>query len=103
MLQIREISHINLAAKEQDVTLTIDAFYGIVIFMQLTQKEHNPPHIHAVYGEYEATFLVADCSLLKGEFPSKGTALVQEFISLHREELANMWETGVYKKLPPIK
>ena len=33
----------------------------------------------------------------------KGTALVQEFISLHREELANMWETGVYKKLPPIK
>ena len=83
--------------------LTIAAFYGIVIFMHLTQKEHNPPHIHAVYGEYEATFLVADDSLLKGEFPSKGTALVQEFISLHREEFANMWETGVYKKLSPIK
>ena len=60
--------------------------------MHLTQKEHNPPHIHAIYGEYEATFVVADGSLLKGEFPSKGTALVQEFISLHREELANMWD-----------
>lgn len=75
----------------------------IAAFLHLAQKEHNPSHIHAIYGKYEATFVVADGSLLKGEFLSKGTALVQEFISLHREELASMWETGVYKKLPPIK
>lgn len=33
---------------------TICQFYGIIILMHLTRKEHNPPHIHAYYGEYEA-------------------------------------------------
>lgn len=28
--------------------------------MHLTQKEHNPPHIHAIYGEQEATFFIKD-------------------------------------------
>ena len=26
---------------------TISSFYGIIILMHLTSKEHNPPHIHA--------------------------------------------------------
>lgn len=30
----------------------ISKFYGIVIKMYFRQKEHNPPHIHAFYGEY---------------------------------------------------
>ena len=82
---------------------TIATFYGIVIFMHLTEKEHNPPHIHAIYGNYEATFAVADGGILKGKFPSKGTTLVQEFVALHRDELLTMWDTGIYKKLPPLK
>ena len=26
-------------------------FYGIIIRMYFLQSEHNPPHIHAIYGE----------------------------------------------------
>ena len=37
---------------------TICQFYGILILMHLTRKEHNPPHIHAYYGDYEATFIL---------------------------------------------
>jgi len=37
---------------------TISSFYGIFILMHLTRKEHNPPHIHAIYGDYEATFIL---------------------------------------------
>ena len=37
---------------------TISSFYGIIILMHLTSKEHNPPHIHAIYGEYEAIFYI---------------------------------------------
>ncbi|MBO4424281.1 MAG: DUF4160 domain-containing protein, partial [Spirochaetales bacterium] len=33
---------------------TISAFYGIIIFMNVRKKEHNPPHIHAITSEYEA-------------------------------------------------
>ena len=28
--------------------------------MHLTQKEHNPPHIHAIYDEQEAMFFIKD-------------------------------------------
>lgn len=29
----------------------LSRFYGIVIRMYFQQAEHNPPHIHALYGE----------------------------------------------------
>ncbi|MDR1292850.1 MAG: DUF4160 domain-containing protein [Clostridiales Family XIII bacterium] len=30
----------------------ITRFYGVVIKMFFIQSEHNPPHFHALYGEY---------------------------------------------------
>lgn len=30
----------------------ISSFFGIVIYMYF--KDHNPPHFHAIYGEYNA-------------------------------------------------
>ena len=47
---------------------TISSFYGIFILMHLTRKEHNPPHIHAIYGDYEATFYIEDGEIYKGNF-----------------------------------
>ncbi len=34
-------------------------------------KEHNPPHIHAYYGDDEAEFLISNGELAKGSFPKK--------------------------------
>ncbi len=33
---------------------TISSFSGIVIVMYLKNKEHNPPHIHAITQDYAA-------------------------------------------------
>ena len=81
----------------------ISSFYGILILMHLTRKEHQPPHIHAYYGEYEATFKISDGELLYGTFPEKGRRLVKEFILLNQQDLLEMWETEMYKKLPPLR
>jgi len=81
---------------------TISQFYGILILMHLTRKEHNPPHIHAYYGEYEASFSIADGEILFGKFPVSGIELVKRFIFKYQKELIKMWEDEVYKKLPPI-
>ena len=81
----------------------ISSFYGILILMHLTRKEHQPPHIHAYYGEYEATFKISDGELLNGTFPEKGQRLVKEFILLNQKDLMEMWETETYKKLPPLR
>ena len=82
---------------------TISSFYGILILMHLTRKEHLPPHIHAYYGDYEATFKISDGELLNGTFPEKGQHLVKEFILINQKDLIEMWETEVYKKLPPLR
>ena len=34
-----------------------NVFYGIIIIMNLRNKEHNPPHIHAVSADFVAPFL----------------------------------------------
>ena len=51
---------------------TIASFYGIIIMMFFAKKEHNPPHIHAYYNEYEASFKIDDGKILTGDFPKMG-------------------------------
>ena len=70
--------------------------------MHLTRKEHNPPHIHAYYGEYEATFYIDNGEIMFGKFPKYGSELVKEFVLKYQKELMEMWDTEIYKKLPPI-
>lgn len=81
---------------------TISYFYGIIIVMYLRNKEHNPPHIHAITNEYAAPFLISTGEIMEGEFPSKAKALVKEFILKYQKELEEMWETERYVKLPPL-
>ena len=81
---------------------TISQFYGILILMHLTRKEHNPPHIHAYYGDYDATFLIWTGEILYGKFPKSGSELVKKFILKYKKELQEMWDTEIYKKLPPL-
>lgn len=82
---------------------SISKFYGILIFMHLTWKEHNPPHIHAYYGDFEASFYIENGEIMYGKSPSFETELVKRFVLFYKEELLAMWETEIYRKLPPIE
>ena len=77
-------------------------FYGIVIRMYFLQKEHNPPHIHAIYGDDVAAITIADGKILEGALPSKALEMVREWISLHKDELLLMWDSQDFKHLPPL-
>lgn len=75
---------------------TISMFYGIIIYMYfMDNKEHNLPHIHTKYQEFEAVFELEDGNLIKGDFPKNKTKLVQAWIELHRDELKANWELAV--------
>ena len=67
--------------------------------MNLRNKEHNPPQIHAFYGENAATFYISNGEIYEGDFPSKAKKMVKEFILSYQKELLNMWETEKYYKL----
>ena len=34
-------------------------------------RDHNPPHFHAIYAEYEALIDIQTLKVLKGELPNK--------------------------------
>lgn len=81
----------------------ISYFYGITIRMYFQQAEHNPPHVHAVYGKYEAAIGIRSKELLDGELPFKAYGLVKEWIGLHEEALLHIWETQDFVRLPPLE
>ena len=71
----------------------ISMFYGIIIRLYLLDnKHHNLPHIHARYGEFEASIGIGDGEILAGALPRKQLRLVQAWIELHRDELAADWD-----------
>ena len=83
---------------------TISSFYGITIVMFQKEKEHNPPHLHAIMQDETATFSIRTGELVSGKgFPPKGKRLVKEFILKYQDELLEMWETGEFVRLEPIK
>ena len=79
---------------------TIAIFYGIIIMMHPKGKEHNPPHIHAKYGDSSASFDVKTGEIIIGfDFPRRASQMVKEFIELNRNELLKMWENQQFIKL----
>ena len=81
----------------------ISRFYGIVIKMYLRQKEHNPPHLHALYGDYVGLFSLEEGEMYEGDIPVKEQKLIKNFILHYKEQLYDMWKTQNFYLLPPIE
>lgn len=81
----------------------ISRFYGITIRMYFLQSEHNPPHIHAIYGEDIAAVDFITGNILEGSLPPKALSMVREWIDLHRSELELIWETQDFFKIDPLE
>ncbi len=67
----------------------ISRFLGIAIAILF--RDHDPPHFHATYGEFEITVTIRD-GQVRGEFPKRARALVLEWLELHRSELLADWD-----------
>ena len=68
---------------------TISMFYGILIRMY--NDDHNPPHLHALYGDNQACFDF-EGNVIDGHLPKKQKVLVQAWIEIHIEELKANWK-----------
>jgi len=81
----------------------LSRFYGIIIRMYFQQAEHNPPHIHALYGEDMAAIDIQTGEVLEGHLPPKALAMVREWAEIHKDDLLHMWETQEFKALSPLE
>ena len=67
----------------------LSQFFGIVI--RMFYSDHEPAHLHAVYGEYEALIEIETLLVFRGSLPRRALALVLEWAALHRIELREDW------------
>lgn len=75
----------------------ISFFYGIKIF--INYSEHNPPHFHAEYGEYQVLVYFDDW-IIEGKFPKRALSMILKWAKQHVSELKENWELS--KKREPL-
>ena len=79
-------------------------FLGIVIFMNF--NEHNPPHFHAKYGDFEIIVEI-NSGIVEGKFTKRALSMVMEWFDIHKDDLMINWElirtTGEFKKIQPLE
>jgi hypothetical protein len=80
----------------------ISRFRGIVIRMY--NKDHNPPHFHAQYGDDTALIKIEDLTILRGSLPGPQWSLVIEWAGEHQGELMENWRLAqAGESLNPIE
>lgn len=82
----------------------VSRFYGIIIYM--FYNDHNPPHFHVEYQEFEAIIEI-ESGIIKGQIPRRALRLIFEWMDLHKEELLLNWEKIEQRKsltkIEPLK
>jgi hypothetical protein len=82
----------------------ISRFLGIIIRMFVS--EHNPPHFHAIYNNYEAQFSIDPLEIIEGKLPPRIHGIVIEWASMHQQALLQNWEnlrnSQPAKKIKPL-
>ena len=80
----------------------ISRFYGIIIKMFFKPKEHEPSHLHALYGEHIGIFDLRTMEMTEGDLPRKAQELVNEWMQQHQTELLEIRDSHNLRKLPPL-
>jgi hypothetical protein len=67
----------------------ISRFYGISITMNF--NDHNPPHFHANYQDYEVLVEIKT-GVVSGNMPKRALKMIFEWLDLYKDELLKDWE-----------
>ena len=54
-------------------------------------NDHNPPHVHAIYGKYEISISLIDFKVLVGNIPNKNKNIAVQWVKNNKDKLLNYW------------
>jgi hypothetical protein len=66
--------------------------YFLGVFIRMFYRDHNPPHFHAVYADFEGIIDIEKNEIIGGELPPRVLVLVKEWSAMHKAELMDNWE-----------
>ena len=70
-------------------------FYGISITMNY--NDHNPPHFHATYQDYEIAVDIKT-GVVNGTMSKRALKIIFEWLELYKEELLQDWQLAKDRK-----
>lgn len=73
----------------------ISRFYGIIIKMYF--NEHNPPHFHIEYQDYEAVMNI-ETGEVTGQLSRRALRLVHDWLDQNKEALIENWKRSEERK-----
>ena len=79
----------------------ITRFFGIVVKMY--PNAHTPPHFHAIYGEYVGVIDIKTLEMIEGDLSNRAYKLVREWAEKYQDDLMEMWNTKLFKKLEGLE
>ena len=85
----------------------LSRFDGMVIYMLFKDtQQHNKPHVHVYFGEYEASVGI-DGELLAGSLPLKQLKIVVGWLAHNEDAAYAAWNNAVqglhFDKIEPMK
>lgn len=86
----------------------LSMFYGLIVSMYyFDTQQHNLPHIHVKYQNFEGIYNIITNELIAGDLPIPKTRLVHAWIEIHKDELMANWELAINGenifKIEPLK
>jgi hypothetical protein len=54
--------------------------------------DHNPPHFHAVYADFEGIVDIEKNEMIRCHLPPRVLGIVTERTALHQDEIMDNWE-----------
>ena len=73
---------------------TVEIIDGIKIM--INSREHRPPHIHALYNEFEVVIDIENAVIKAGDLPPRQKAKVIEWLNMNRK-----WAKKVFFNINP--
>ena len=66
----------------------------------MNYSDHNPPHFHANYADFNAVISILDSSVLSGFLPNKQLKIVLAWSQINQDALMQNWELMKNSKEP---
>jgi hypothetical protein len=73
---------------------TIDKIDGLKIV--INNGDHRPPHVHAIYNEFEALIIIETCQIYAGDLPTKQMKRALDWVAGNQD-----WALSVFYELNP--
>ena len=62
-------------------------------------NDHNSPHFHVVYWEYNAIFLIEPLKIKEWKLPKRALKMVEEWAIENKKELLDDWNLAIEHKV----